>query len=143
MQHIVILSTNRSEYDIRDAAKYSMTVGELISELRNYDEDENIVFCNDNGYTYGYVSSNDVDIVSVETKEEEEERERKEQEEEDREEEEATMQEVHEELTDLQARYENPTDDEHLTDEEYKEEREDIFYTYGVTEELYNAWLNR
>lgn len=143
MQKIVILNTHRSDYDIRDAADCSMTVGELIDELRGYDEGLKVVFSNDNGYTYGYISSEDVDIVSKETREEEEERERREEEEAEREEEEATMQVIQEQLTDLQSRYENPTEDEHMTDEEYREEREDIFFSYGITEELYNQWLNK
>lgn len=136
MVRIVTLSTNRSEYDVRDAAECSMTVGELIEELRGFNEDYKVVFMNDNGYTYGYVNSDDVDVVRVETREEEEERERKE-------EEEATMEELRDELTDLQARYENPIDDSSvITDEEYREEREAIFNTYGVTEEEYNNWVN-
>ena len=54
MIRIVTLNTNRSEYDIRDAAACSMTVRELIDELEcNYNEDDKIVFSNDNGYTYG------------------------------------------------------------------------------------------
>ena len=143
MQKIVILNTHRSDYDIRDAADSSITVGELINELRNYDEDLKVVFSNDNGYTYGYISEDDVDHINQETREEEEERERMEEEEAEREEEEATMQTIQEQLTDLQSRYENPTEDERMSDEEYMEEREDIFRSYGINEELYNQWLNK
>jgi len=137
MQRIITLNANRSEYDIRDAADYSMTVGELIEELRNYDEGAKIVFSNDNGYTYGYVGAGYIDSHKVETREEEEERERREKEEEEREEYESTMEEVQEELTDLESRYENDGD---MTDEDYREERADIFYTYGVTMEDYLKW---
>ena len=143
MQKIVILNTHRSDYDIRDAADCSMTVGELIEELRGYDEDLKVVFSNDHGYTYGSISEDDVDYINQETREEEDERERMEEEEREREEEEATMQTIQESLTDLQSRYENPTEDEQMSDEEYREEREDIFRSYGITEELYNQWLNK
>ena len=34
----------------------TMTVGELISELRNYDEDMPVILNNDNGYTYGSIT---------------------------------------------------------------------------------------
>ena len=57
MIRIVTLNTNRSEYDIRDAAACSMTVRELIDELEcNYNENDKIVFSNDNGYTYGGIT---------------------------------------------------------------------------------------
>lgn len=76
MIRIVTLNTNRSEYDIRDAAASSMTVGELIDELEcNYNREDKIVFSNDNGYTYGYVGAGYIDVQRVETQEEEEARE--------------------------------------------------------------------
>ena len=53
-----------------------MTVRELIDELEcNYNEDDKIVFSNDNGYTYGYIGAGYIDARRVETYEEEEERE--------------------------------------------------------------------
>lgn len=143
MQKIVILNTHRSDYDIRDAADSSITVRELIEELRGYDEDLKVVFSNDHGYTYGYISEDDVDYINQETREEEAERERMEEEEAEREEEEETMETIQGHLTDIQSRYENPTEDGHMTDEEYREEREDIFRSYGITEEMYNQWLNK
>lgn len=80
MIRIVTLNTNRSEYDIRDAAERSMTIGELIDELVRYDRNEKIVFSNDNGYTYGYVGAGYIDEHRVETYEEEEAREKAEEE---------------------------------------------------------------
>lgn len=57
MEKIAILKTNRSEYSIKDAAYDSITVRELIEYLRdNLDLDSRIVFSNDNGYTYGYIT---------------------------------------------------------------------------------------
>ena len=127
MIEIVKLYTSRDEYDIRLAAERSLTVGELIDELKRMDENAKVVFDNDNGYTYGYVCSESVDSDMYETREEEERRE--------------AMEELNEELTELQAEYENPFDeDERITDEKYREMRETLFKEYGITEEEYNAY---
>ena len=53
---MVLLKTNRSVYDASSAAKHSMTVGELIDVLGNFRKSDKIVFSNDNGYTYGYIT---------------------------------------------------------------------------------------
>lgn len=55
MATIVTLDTQRSGYDIKEVAEKTMTVGELISYLEQYDEDTRVVYCNDNGYTYGAI----------------------------------------------------------------------------------------
>lgn len=134
MERIVILKTNRSEYDIRDAAKYSITVAELIRELENHDEDARVVFSNDNGYTYGYVCESDVDVVETESHEEEERREK--------------MEELNDELCDLNCDYEHEPDpddedDEAMTEEEYLSQRASIFESYGITEEEYNKYFGK
>ena len=68
-ENITILRTNRSEYSIKEAADYSITVRELIDYLRdNADLDSRIVFSNDGGYTYGYITE---DVVGEEYYEEE------------------------------------------------------------------------
>ena len=127
---IVKLLTNRSEYDIRDAADYSMTVAELIRELEQYDEDEKVVFSNDNGYTYGYVTYDVVEEETVESREEEEYNEK--------------MDDVYNELYDLDYEFENPDDeDEPMTAEEYSQRRQAIFDSYGVTEGEYDAYMNK
>ena len=137
MEKIVRLCTNRSDYDIRDSADCSMTIGELIDELKRYDEDTKVVFSNDGGYTYGTISDDDICSIIVETREEEAARE-------EREEYESTMEQIAEELTDLQARYENNVDDEPMTEEEYHEEMEDIFNSYGISKEDYrNYWVGQ
>lgn len=56
MSKIVQLKTNRRYYDLNEAAKDSITVRELIDLLENENLDAKIVFCNDGGYTYGYIS---------------------------------------------------------------------------------------
>lgn len=54
---MVLLHTTRTDYSEKEAAKRSITVGRLIQALENYDEDTMIVFCNDNGYTYGSITA--------------------------------------------------------------------------------------
>lgn len=53
---IVTLNSSRDEYSAHTAATRSITVGELIGLLGQYDDDDKVVFCNDNGFTYGYVT---------------------------------------------------------------------------------------
>lgn len=128
MIRIVTLNVNRSEYDIRDAAASSMTVGELIDELEcNYNRNDKIVFSSDNGYTYGYVGAGYIDAQRVESKEEEERRE--------------TMEALRDELETLRDSYLEPEDDEdEMTEEEYQTERKNLFRAYGITEEEYNSF---
>ena len=59
--HAIILHTNRSYYDALEAAEHSITVRELIERLEQEDGDQKVIFSNDNGYTYGTVSEDDVD----------------------------------------------------------------------------------
>lgn len=72
MEKIAILKTNRSEYSIKEAANSSITVRELIEYLEdNLDPDSRIVFSNDNGYTYGYITESVVDEETLEEEPEE------------------------------------------------------------------------
>ena len=50
-ERIIVLDTNRSNYDIKEAADSSMTVAELIEELRYLPEDCKVVFRNDGSVT--------------------------------------------------------------------------------------------
>ena len=70
---IITLSVNRSHYNIEGAADDSMTVAELIEELRYLPGDCKVVFKNDNGYTYGYISDRDIDSEYYEPEEVEDE----------------------------------------------------------------------
>ena len=72
MEQIVILKTSRDEYDIRESAKVSYSIEELIERLENFPKDAKIVFSNDNGYTFGCIGSSSIRALSVETNEEEE-----------------------------------------------------------------------
>ena len=130
MIRIVSLNTNRYTYDIRDAAASSITVRELIDELeRNYNEDDKIVFSNDNGYTYGYITEDRLQEHTVKTREEEEFEEK--------------MEELNDELLDLKSEYEHVPeyeDDEAMSEETYLEYRANLFKEYGITEEEYNEY---
>lgn len=61
--NIVTLETSRTEYKASEAARRTLTVGELIQMLKQFDEDSPVVFSNDNGYTYGNVSWNTADEI--------------------------------------------------------------------------------
>ena len=139
MINVIELLASRDYYDAETAAKHSITVGELINELRNYDEDTKIIFSNDNGYTYGVVTECDVFAFFVETEEDR----KKEQEEWDRGVYENGILQMNIELTELEAIYENatPDDEDYLTDKEYREERERIFDSYGISEEEFEKSL--
>lgn len=54
--------TSHDCYDVDYATKRTMTVGELIAELENYDEESKVVFVNDNGYTFGYIDEGKIGV---------------------------------------------------------------------------------
>lgn len=56
----LIYQTFREGYGI-DQIRRTMTVGELIDFLGNYDEDTPIYLSFDNGYTYGGITENRFD----------------------------------------------------------------------------------
>lgn len=84
METIVKLRTNRSEYDIRNSAKCSITVEQLIEILERCPRNAKVVFSNDNDYTFGELGVNTIRFAEVETFEEEREREEREREEAER-----------------------------------------------------------
>ena len=124
MQNIVKLNVSRDTYSIREAADYSISVEELIDTLRRLNPEDKVVFSNDNGYTYGYVCEDVVEEEEVETREEEERRE----EIEDAESEiESIKEDMEYSLTELEAEYENPDEDEGvMLDEEYERRKAEI-----------------
>lgn len=76
---VVYIDGRRDVYSARDlveknrfGARGTMTVGELISELENYDEDTPIMLNNDNGYTYGKIFRSSIFEGEVEVDEDEE-----------------------------------------------------------------------
>jgi len=48
----ILLETNRRGYSTAQVGK-TLTVGELIGFLSDFDENTPVYFSNDNGYTYG------------------------------------------------------------------------------------------
>ena len=130
MTQIIKFEVGRDDYDIRDCANASVSVGELIDILSHYDKDTKIVFSNDEGYTYGAICEGCLEDEWVKTKEEEE-REQK-------------MEDLDAELADLKWEYEFGWDDDDesgkMGEEEYLAKRAKIFEDYGVTEEEFKKF---
>ena len=55
MANIITIEGRREGY-APDQIKYTMTVGELIDYLSQFDEDSPVMLDNDNGHTYGSIS---------------------------------------------------------------------------------------
>lgn len=56
----VVVEAQRNAYSADKAADSSMTVGELISELNQFDDSAKVILSHDNGYTYGSISAHDI-----------------------------------------------------------------------------------
>ena len=54
-----------------DEAWGTLTVSELIELLENYDGDMKVVLSNDNGYSYGAIIEQNIDVAYYESEEEE------------------------------------------------------------------------
>lgn len=54
-KQVVIISAMREGYALSQI-NYTMTVGELIECLEQYDEDAQVYLSHDNGYTYGGIN---------------------------------------------------------------------------------------
>lgn len=72
MKQIVLIEANRECYG-PDQIRGTLTVGQLIDLLGDYDEDTPIAISNDNGYTYGSIDWSDIREEEIENEEEEEE----------------------------------------------------------------------
>lgn len=57
----VFLNTNRTGYDPEQCGS-TLTIGELIEVLEEYDEDLPVYFRNDDGYTYGEIEERDINM---------------------------------------------------------------------------------
>ena len=55
MMEVLYIEGRRNGYDTEQCGR-TMTVGELIEFLSQYDEDTPIYLKNDNGYTYGSIT---------------------------------------------------------------------------------------
>jgi hypothetical protein len=73
MSSKVIIEARRETYDM-DAIGCSMTVGDLIKLLSEFDENAEVVLSHDNGYTFGGIYTSDFsEVYDVEEDEYEEE----------------------------------------------------------------------
>lgn len=57
----IIINARRSGYSTKQCG-HTLTVGELKELLENYDEETPIFLSHDNGYTYGSIREDDIDI---------------------------------------------------------------------------------
>lgn len=61
MKEVIIIEAQREGYSI-DQLHRTMTAGELMQVLSDYDEDTPIYFSHDNGYTYGSLKAENIDV---------------------------------------------------------------------------------
>ena len=59
-QHVIKIEAKREGYSINQVSN-TMTVGELIDYLEQFDENDKVYLSHDNGYTYGGINYNDID----------------------------------------------------------------------------------
>lgn len=71
MASIITIDGRREGYG-PDQIKRTMTVGELIDYLSQFDEDSKVMLSNDNGYTYGSITYTSFEEIEAEDEEEEE-----------------------------------------------------------------------
>ena len=71
MKEFLSISARREGYVIDQVPK-TMTVGELISLLEDYNKDTEIYINNDNGYTYGGITEGRIGSEYADEEEEEE-----------------------------------------------------------------------
>lgn len=60
----VLIDTNRACYELAQCSD-TLKVRDLIEILEEFDPEAPIVFRNDNGYTYGSLSEDDITCVDV------------------------------------------------------------------------------
>lgn len=65
MKEVLMFNTSRDGYTIKQCGK-TMTVGELIEILSEYDEDIEIFYNNDDGYTYGSITEGRIEVEYIE-----------------------------------------------------------------------------
>ena len=59
-QRVIKIEAKREGYSINQVSN-TMTVGELIAYLEQFDENDKVYLSHDNGYTYGGINYNDID----------------------------------------------------------------------------------
>jgi hypothetical protein len=64
MKRVLIIDTNREAYGAEDLTDRTLTVGDLIAMLEEFDEDLPVVTVHDNRYTFGAIKFEDVHVTS-------------------------------------------------------------------------------
>lgn len=65
LKDVVMINTGRDGYTTEQCGK-TMTVGELIEALSEFDKDTEVYLKNDNGYTYGRITNGRIELEDVE-----------------------------------------------------------------------------
>ena len=60
---MVIIDACRDCYSPQEAEQDSITVGELIEKLNEFNPNEKVILSHDKGYTYGYISTRRIEEV--------------------------------------------------------------------------------
>lgn len=60
---MVIIKTKRDGYSVDQVAHKSVTVKEFIELLEGFDENDIILLSNDDGYTYGVITENNIEEI--------------------------------------------------------------------------------
>ena len=68
----VFITGKRNGYSPEQCGR-TLTVRELIDALEGLDEEAEVFLVNDNGYTYGSITENDIDVEEDDDEEEDEE----------------------------------------------------------------------
>lgn len=68
-KQVVIIKSVREGYDF-DQIRRTMTVGELIAQLKQFDEDLPVYMSHDDGYIFGGVRETDIDDFTYEIEDE-------------------------------------------------------------------------
>lgn len=63
-KEVLMFNTGRDGYGI-DQCRGTMTVKELIEFLSEYDDDTEIYYKNDGGYTYGYLEEERIELERI------------------------------------------------------------------------------
>jgi len=62
MKNYLIIETHRGGYSVNQCGK-TLSVSELVDYLTQWDDDTPVYFSNDNGYTFGSISFDDINSV--------------------------------------------------------------------------------
>lgn len=64
MKNYLTIETHRDGYSVSQCGK-TLTVSEIVDYLTQWDDDIPVYFSNDNGYTYGSISFDDINSAEV------------------------------------------------------------------------------